>query len=429
MNIRKTFSLLLAFCAVTMACAQTAYEEIAANRKLSANNYYAYPLPTEELTPPPAGYEPFYISTYMRHGSRFLIDGNDYLFPLRTLQEADAQGKLTSLGRETMKKLDVMHRMSEGRLGELTPLGARQHRGIAERMFHNFPQVFADSALVDARSTVVIRCILSMTAECLRLQALNPRLRFRNDASYHDMYYMNAPAPHVIDSVVALPRVKETVAGFVKKHVRPSRLMSALFTDEAYVRDHVDSVRLMRRLFDVACNMQSHDTDMELYSLFTDRECYDLWRCENLSWYLGNANASLTDHLMPYREAALLRDILDKADDALKQGVPAASLRFGHESCLLPLAALLELDNCGEDYPDLETLDQHWRAYKIFPMASNIQFVFYRKAGSEDILLKVLLNEHETKLPVKAASAPYYRWEDVEAYYRKKLENFPVEGE
>ena len=55
-------------------------------------------------------------------------------------------------------------------------------------------------------------------------------------------------------------------------------------------------------------------------------------------------------------------------------------------------------------------------------MAGNIQFVFYRKKGSDDILVKVLLNERETKLPVQSDVAPYYHWKDVELYYRNKLE-------
>ena len=40
--------------------------------------------------------------------------------------------------------------MAEGRLGELTSVGARQHRGIAKRMYTNFPQIFADGTEVDA---------------------------------------------------------------------------------------------------------------------------------------------------------------------------------------------------------------------------------------------------------------------------------------
>ena len=99
----------------------------------------------------------------------------------------------------------------------------------------------------------------------------------------------------------------------------------------------------------------------------------------------------------------------------------SATLRFGHESCLLPLACLLELDDCAYQTTDLSTLDETWRNYKIFPMAGNIQFVFFRKKGNDDILVKVLLNEHEMKLPVESELAPYYRWKDVETYYKNKL--------
>ena len=61
--------------------------------------------------------------------------------------------------------------------------------------------------------------------------------------------------------------------------------------------------------------------------------------------------------------------------------------------------------------------------YNIFPMACNVQFVFYKdfKSPSKDILVKVLLNENEAALPVKAYKAPYYRWKDVRAYLESLL--------
>lgn len=421
--MRRITSVILLLLIVLTTQAQTAREEINANRQLSANNYYAYPSPTGRLKAPPKGYEPFYISTYARHGSRYLIDPNDYLFPKKVLLQADSLNKLTDTGKRTLEVVLQMSDMAEKRYGELTSVGARQHRGIAKRMYANFPQIFADSAEVDARSTVIIRCILSMTSECLQLQAMNPKLKIRNDASYHDMPYMN-PSDKKLSNLADSEEVKEARKEFEAKHIHPGRLMKVLFTDDAYVEENVDTVRLMRRLFDIAANMQSHDTDMELYSLFTNDECYDLWSCNNVYWYLTHACSPVTDCLMPYREAELLRNILDTADSALKNGKHGATLRFGHESCLLPLVALLELDNHGESYPDIEKLSEQWRAYNIFPMACNVQFVFFRKKGNDDILVKVLLNEHETKLPVKTDLAPYYHWKDVEGYYRAKLAKY-----
>ena len=384
--MKKLTSILLLLLFVWTVQAQTAREEIRANRYLSANNYYAYPTPTAKQTAAPKGYEPFYISTYMRHGSRYLIDPNDYRFPKQTLLKADSLNKLTATGKNTLDIVLRMADMAEGRLGELTSVGARQHRGIAKRMYTNFPQIFADGTEVDARSTVVIRCILSMTSECLQLQAMNPNLCIKNDASYHDMYYMNPPAKD-LSKIASSDKVKKVQKDFEATHVRPERLM-------------------------------------KLYSLFTDEECYDLWSCNNLYWYLTHACSPVTDGLMPYREADLLRNILDRADAALKEGKNQATLRFGHESCLLPLVALLELNHYGESYPDVEKLSEQWRAYDIFPMASNVQFVFFHKKGSNDVLVKVLLNEKEAKLPVKTDVAPYYHWKDVESYYREKLDKY-----
>jgi hypothetical protein len=52
--------------------------------------------------------------------------------------------------------------------------------------------------------------------------------------------------------------------------------------------------------------------------------------------------------------------------------------------------------------------------------------IFYRPAGTQgnkadDILVKVLLNEHEALLPVQPVEGPYYRWTDLRRYYEKKL--------
>jgi hypothetical protein len=52
--------------------------------------------------------------------------------------------------------------------------------------------------------------------------------------------------------------------------------------------------------------------------------------------------------------------------------------------------------------------------------------IFYRPVGTngnnaDDILVKVLLNEHEATLPVQAVDGPYYRWNDLRKYYDRKL--------
>jgi hypothetical protein len=85
----------------------------------------------------------------------------------------------------------------------------------------------------------------------------------------------------------------------------------------------------------------------------------------------------------------------------------------------------MELGNYGKQYYDLDTLDEHWANYNIFPMASNIQLVFYRpKKGTGDILVKALLNEKEVSLPIQTNNYPYYQWNELRSYYVKKLKDF-----
>ena len=182
----------------------------------------------------------------------------------------------------------------------------------------------------------------------------------------------------------------------------------------------------MRSIFNVATNMQSHDTDIDLLGYFTNDELYDLWKITNIDWYLGYGAAPQTGGVMPFNQANLLHNILETADTIVnKRKWNGATLRFGHEVCVMPLACLLELDSCGVVVEDLETLDQKWVNYRIYPMACNIQLVFYRpKKGDGPILLKALLNEAEATLPLPTDNYPYYKWTDFREYFGNKLKDF-----
>ena len=116
----------------------------------------------------------------------------------------------------------------------------------------------------------------------------------------------------------------------------------------------------------------------------------------------------------------MLYNMIETADEAIAEGKRGAALRFGHETCVLPLACLLELDSVNYSCDNLDELHEHWRNYEIFPMGCNIQMVFYHN-DRDDVLVQVLLNEHEAKLPFHTDTFPYYRWDDIKPYYLNKL--------
>ena len=404
--------------------AQTAREEIFANKYLAASNYLDYnrQFSQEALTPAPKGYEPFYLSHYGRHGSRWLVGNEEYTNPLEILRDAYKHGKLTDWGIQTLNKLEDFYPCTIDRVGDLTTVGERQHHGIGKRMTENFPEIFkSKNVRIDARSTIVPRCILSMVAECEEFSAANSTARIHNDVSESLQYYMNQPWDGVVKNSGG--RSSEILNEYRIKYTHPDRLMKTLFSDQEWVYNNVRAGSLMNQLFNVATNMQSHDTDIEFLSLFTEDELYDQWRIQNIGWYLGYANAPQTNNVMTYSQRNLLRNIIETADTVTQT---QATLRFGHEVCVLPLACLLELNNCNASVDNLDELEKYWQNYKIYPMACNIQLVFYKpkKGKSGDILVKALLNEREAKMPVETDNYPYYKWTDLRTYYLEKLRKF-----
>lgn len=428
--MKKISLFLVAFGLSLAVCAQSAREEIRRNHCLSASNHVAYPGPVQQrLTPAPSGYEPFYLSHYGRHGSRYLIRGSEYLRPIHLLEHADSAGVLTATGRDVLHRIRMMYEESKDRWGELTPLGARQHREIARRMYERFPQVFADTVGVDAKSTVVIRCILSMENALQELVRLNPRLRITHDASEHDMYYMNQ-TDTALSHHKETPAVKAAYDKWTKEHVNFDHLMKTLFTQRSFVADSkmMTESDFVFRLFRLAGILQDSELrhKITLYDIFTDDELYTGWQQNNIWWYLHYGNTALNGGTQPFSQRNLLRNIIHEADSCLCLHHPGATLRFGHETMVLPLTCLLNINGYGEQIADIDRLEEHgWVNYRIFPMAANLQLVFYRnnkKPG--DVLVKVLLNENEVRLPLPSDLAPYYRWSDFRRYYLAKLDGY-----
>lgn len=419
---------------------RSASEEIKENRWLAGSNYLdydrAYGEGNDRLTPAPKGYEPYYLTHYGRHGARWLLGDRDYMPAIDPLRKAKADGKITAIGLETLDKLERFFPTSKGRMGDLTTVGERQHHGIGKRMAEHFPEIFKTKGVkIDARSTVVQRCILSMIAECEELMAANPTARIHNDVSESLQYYLN-------QNWRGLVRYSSRTRGaavdpFRQKLTHPERICEVMFTDQEWVRKNINAGQFMRHLFDVAMNMQSHDGELDrrlhvsndtgsgadLINLFTDEELYDQWRIRNVDWYTGYGAAPVTGSVMQFSQFNLLKNIIETADTVTQ---PQATLRFGHEVCVMPLACLLELGNCGAAVENLDSLDAYWRNYDIFPMGCNVQLIFYRpKKGKQgDILVKALLNEKEMSLPVATDQHPYYRWADLREYYVKKLKDF-----
>ena len=89
----------------------SAFERICQDRNFSASNYCIYPDTIEHvMTVPPSGKQPFYISHYGRHGSRYLNNRKGYDIPYNMLCKADSMGELTPTGKRILNRTPSQRR-------------------------------------------------------------------------------------------------------------------------------------------------------------------------------------------------------------------------------------------------------------------------------------------------------------------------------
>lgn len=423
-NRLKTLAVVLAiFCLGVNA--QTTFEEISADFNKAGGVYLAYPTVETKQTPAPKGYKPFYVSHYGRHGSRYLLSDRDYQWIIQLMEKAETVNGLTPLGHDVLKRLNMVWEEAQGRAGDLTPLGVRQHQGIAERMSKNFPEVFRGKRHVSARSTVVYRCAMSMVAFGDRLKQLNPQLDMSYEMSEKYMSYLNyhSARSNAFTHGKKGPWVEE-YRKFEEAQVHPDRLVSTLFSNADFIRCEVNPSELMWGLYWIAVDMQDMETPVSFFDLFTAKEMFDLWQCVNYRFYMGNANPLASNGIVMANAKSLVENILESADAAIKDRSIAATLRFGHDGNVIPLLALLQIENFDVAVAGPAEVYKHWCDFKATPMASNVQIVFFEnKAGN--ILVKFMHNEKEVHVPVKTDHWPFYHWNDVKEYYQKRLSTLP----
>ena len=425
-------------CITALAFAQTSREEIDKypNLAVSTHSTYAGPHYFKPIAEAPKGYEPFYISHYGRHGSRYEANGKYTTQLVNYFAYADANNLLTAKGKEAKALLEKIHDAQDGRIGELTQVGAEQHKAIARRMFNNFRTIFKRGAIINSRSSTYTRCILSMSAFNEGLKECNPLIETRLVASESDRnmvrplgpdankYHHNLRRdnPHVWDNIMEKWLAKQDF----------SHVTNTLFTDIKPICNHfgVSEIYLISSIYKRLAFMQNlgwHDRSF-IDSIFTADERHAIYKYENYNIFCIYAGTSLPDSNKYFATMHLLVDDIVKYADLAIEGKNSASadLRFGHDYYLLGLLATTNFNEIRMDcdYSDIDKLAEVWRSHQFITMASNMQFIFYRSKKSSDVLVRILHNENDMTLPIESATAPFYKWEDVKNYLNARTASF-----
>lgn len=385
----------------------------------TAANIHSYEFSDDGFTPPPAGYTPFYISHYGRHGSRRIT--GVYLSVRDKLRSAEKAGILTDTGKSLLDDVLKIEKAHVGMDHELTARGAKEQQTIAQRMFSRFPTVFDRARKVQCRSTGVPRCLVSMGNFVLALGRAAPKLDISLESG-KKIGPIFSYKPRGWDDF------KDELSGRIdelrNRELNAKRFMGDLFSDGNRAEKICgSSIRFMEAVFNCAsvCQCLSEELGgMDIYRFFTPQEALALARVQESYVYARMGNSVEYGQRVSASARVLARDFLSCADHALENEFIAADIRFGHDVGLWPFAGFLGLVGPGDSCPLAEAFEK-CPSWKYASMASNVQFVFYRGAG--DVLVKILWNEKETyPRSVKPLHGPYCRWDDVRSYIINAIE-------
>ena len=414
---------------VTVSVSIQAQTEIARELKADINRYAGmfYTRSIEKSpkdTPPPAGKKPFYINHYGCPGAYYLDKSEYYTETYAIFAKADSLGKLTPLGKDVFRRIRLLCEDARDRYGELTAKGAQQSRALVKQMVERFPDMFTAKGYYSVRSVVENRCILTMQEGLLQLSAMQQPLTARSRVSFQEKPFMD-PEDKLLTSQRLDSLTRARYERFRLLNSDDGRLMNALFNDQNYVITNIDANDLGRQLYILAGDVQHTDIAgvVTLYDIFTPQELHRQWRRQNAWHYINYGGCTLNGGYQAYLQRGLLRNMMHMGDSVMKRYNPLMHLRYTHANVVMSLACLMDLDGYGLHTANLDSLEAYgWANYRIAPLGGSIEMIHYRsERGDPDVLVKVLLNGHEARLPIETDCAPYYHWNDVKRYYLRKL--------
>ena len=427
--MRSTTPAVILFAAILshgICYAQSPVEAIKQDPGKAAAFYYVYDYNAEPvLQAAPDGYEPFYISHLGRHGARYAEDEYDTLSVW--LNKASVAGVLTEFGKEFKALYDPFYKKVRPCRGNLTGLGKDQHRTIAARMFRRFPEVFEGETRVEAVSTASPRVIMSMWSFLSSLQFLDRSISISADASTKYVSWLLPISRENPYAIPGRPRHNKESANALKQYfygvVPCDEIVRKFLTSPEVVEDILKTTafNFILKLHSVIWSTHCLDEDRTAFDGFlTPEENLAIWKGVTARHFVMLANFEGSDNLAPDYSAFTLEQIIRTADSDIASGNTQLRLRFGHDSGIMPLLVYMDLNGYGRSTSSFEEGMEIIPDY-VVPMGCSVQFIFFRNR-SGDVLVQVLLNEREARLPIKAVKGSYYRWTDVRDYYLPRIE-------
>ena len=399
-----------------------------------------YKSPVLKYTAAPAGYAPVFVNYVGRHGARHLTKNVKSTLAYKLLFKADSLNALTEQGKQLKEMVVALQKIEKGNTGFISAEGKDELRGLGQRMYLNYPNVFKGNSTTSIAVTKEIRT--RQSAEAF-LAGLNSKLKDTVSATFHNddvalRFYDLSPAYKNFedsmdsDAVMQVIEKKDDFSAInlsVARRIFTAGFLKQLDEDQQskFVADVFGFTTIVYSLKAEIRQAGYESKELNFESVFTCNELKKLGEMDSMNEDLKKGPGKDDDGIQVRVAVPLLVDFLNTADEFIKTGKNNARLRFAHAETIAPFAALLQIASADKPIRNVGKSNINWNASAIIPLSSNINWVFYKRKGTSDYLVKVLLNEKEEKIDgLYSKSFPYYQWRDLRAFYLEKLERLKV---
>ena len=367
------------------------------------------------------GMTPFYINHLGRHGARFPTSRKALDKVEKVLVSAQQENGLTSEGMALLSMIRRLSRLFDGQWGKLSKLGETEQEGIAGRMIRNYPQLFSNSAKIEAIATYVPRSINSMDAFLSCMIRHNPALQVQRSEGKQYNHILR-----FFDLNKSYVNYKEKgdwislYESFVQDKIVFTPVMKRIFLTSGQETEQ-EKREFVMALFSIAAILPDTGLSFNMKGILNDKEWYGYWQTQNLRQY-PTKSAAPVGNMLPVAIAwPLLSEFIQTTEQAINgQSDNRVDLRFAHAETVIPFVALMGIGKTDIQIASPDSVSIYWKDYEIAPMAANVQWVFYRDKNCQ-VWVKILLNEQEVTIPVVTSFFPYYRWEEVCHYLKQRI--------
>ncbi|WP_419803573.1 histidine-type phosphatase [Mucilaginibacter sp.] len=394
-----------------------------------------YQKPENPSAAAPAGYLPVFINYVGRHGARHLTKNIKTNYAYQLLFRADSLHGLTEKGQELKQMVLKLEKVEQGNTKFISAEGRAELHGIAGRMVHQYPTVFEEPLNIKLSVTKEIRTAQSADAFFTGINSStsnkplitkitdDTNLRFYDFSPAYDVYKKSDAVKKNLKLLQKQERIN-LIDNRIAKNIFKPLFAEKLSADETekFTAEIFGFATIVYSLQNEIARAGFSTAELNFSTIFTCEELGHLGSVGAAEDYLKKGPANNLNGIQVKIAVPLLINFIKTTDEFIATGKYNAQLRFAHAETILPFAAILDISSADKTVADLSKLSQFWRPENIAPLSSNIQWVLYRKKGSKNCLIKVLLNEKEIPITGLATkNFPFYTWDDLKGFYLKKL--------